>query len=122
MVNMKGGTLGQVLRDSRVALDFGLREFAKRLDITPSYLSDIECDRRVPSEEVLSNLAQALDLELDHLMALAGRVGDDAERYMKNHPTAGVLFRRISDKGLREEDLRKLLQEVEKLSGRKGGA
>ena len=120
MANMSGGTLGEVLRQARVKLDLGLREFAKKLGITPSYLSDIEYDRRVPSEEVLSKLAGALHLEVDHLMALAGRVGDDAERYLKHHPAAGVLFRRISDRKLPEEDLKKLLQEVDKMGSKKG--
>jgi len=120
MANISGGTLGEVLRGARVKLDLGLRELAKQLGITPSYLSDIEYDRRVPSEDVLSQLAKALDLELDHLMALAGRVGDTAERYLKRHPAAGVLFRRISDRQLPEHDLKKLLQEVDKLGGKKG--
>lgn len=120
MANISGGTLGEVLREARVKLDLGLREFAKKLGITPSYLSDIEYDRRVPSEEVLSKLAGALQLETDHLMALAGRVGDNAERYLKHHPAAGVLFRRISDQKLPEEDLKKLLREVDKMAGKKG--
>jgi transcriptional regulator with XRE-family HTH domain len=120
MANFSGGTLGEVLRGARVKLGLGLRELAKQLGITPSYLSDIEYDRRVPSEDVLSQLAKALNLELDHLMALAGRVGDTAERYLRRHPAAGVLFRRISDRQLPEDDLKRLLQEVDKLGSKKG--
>ena len=85
-------------------------------------MSDIEYDRRVPSEDVLSQLAQGLNLELDHLMALAGRVGDTAERYLKRHPAAGVLFRRISDRQLPEDDLKKLLLAVDKLGAKKGSS
>lgn len=122
MANTDGRSLGEVLRDTRVEAGLSLRDVAKRLDLAPSYLSDIENDRRVPSEEVLGHLAEELNLKLDDLMARAGRVGDQAERYMKQHPAAGVLFRRISDKRLADEDLKKLLTTVEKMGSKKDGS
>jgi len=122
MADTDGRSLGDVVRNKRVELDISLRDLAKKLAIAPSYLSDIENDRRVPSEDVLERLAAELKLKLDDLMARAGRFGDEAERYMKQHPTAGVLFRRISDKRLPDEDLKKLLSTVEKMGTKKGGA
>ena|SRR5712691_8034719 len=113
-------TLGEVLRDARVAAGFSLRDLAKKLSITPSYISDIENNRRVPSEEVLTQLAAEFKLEFDDLMARAGRVGEDAARYLKQHPAAGALFRRISDKRLPEEKLRELLKQVEQMVPKKG--
>ena len=112
---MQDRTLGEIIRAGRLAKKLGLRELARELDITPSYLSDIENDRRVPSEEVLRKLAGRLDLDADHLLALAGRFGDDAERYMKRNPSVGVLFRRISEHNLKEDDIQKLADQVEKL-------
>lgn len=108
-------SLGDVIRAARLAADLSLRDLTKRVSVTPSYLSDIENDRRVPSQEVLSTIAVVLQLDLDHLMALAGRLGDDAERFLKRHPTAGVLFRTISDHNLSEDALRTLVQETERL-------
>ena len=75
-------TLGDTLRDARLALGLSLREVARRGNIAPSYLSDIEHDRRTPAEEVLHALAALLELDFDDLMAQAGRIGDDAERYL----------------------------------------
>jgi transcriptional regulator with XRE-family HTH domain len=121
MANTDGRSLGEVLRDARVQADLTLRDVARKLDLAPSYLSDIENNRRVPSEEVLGRLAGELKLQSDDLMARAGRVGDQAERYMKQHPAVGVLFRRISDKRLADEDLEKLLTTVEKMRSKKGG-
>lgn len=92
-----------------------LRPFAEELELAPSYLSDIENDRRVPSEEVMKRIASKLSLNFDHLMALAGRFGEEAERYIKKNPAAGVLFRRISQGNLREEQLMKLLEVTETL-------
>ena len=85
------------------------------MEITPSYLSDIENDRRVPAEEVLKTIAKELELPFDELMALGGRLDEQTEEYLKRQPTAGVLFRRISARKLGVEDLKKLLDQAEKL-------
>ncbi len=114
-------TIGETIRDARSAADLSLRDLSKELGISPSYLSDIENDRRVPSEEVVTQLATSLKLNFNDLMARAGRVGDQAERYLKHHPTAGVLFRRISDKRLPEDQLQKLLRAVENMEPKKKG-
>jgi len=119
MANTRSDTLGEVVRNRRVERELSLRDATKKLGITPSYLSDIENDRRVPSEEVTRSLADFLGLNFDDLMALAGRFGQDAERYLKRTPTAGMLFRKISEYKLPDEDLKKLLDDIEKLSRKK---
>lgn len=98
-----------------MAAELSLRELARRIERAPSYLNDIEHDRRVPSEGVLRQLATELRLDADLLLAAAGRVGEGAERYMRSNPTAGVLFRRVSDAGLGEQDLRHLLEQAEEI-------
>ncbi len=114
-------TLGDVVREGRIARGCSLRDLAKLVDKTPSYLSDIENNRRVPAEDVLRVLARELDLDFDELMARAGRFGEDAVRYMQRTPAAGVLFRRVSERELGEKDLQKVSQFIEDL-GRKGKA
>lgn len=98
-----------------MAAELSLRELARRIEHAPSYLNDIEHDRRVPSEAVLRQLAAELNLDADLLLAAAGRVGEGAQRYMQSNPTAGVLFRRVSDAGLGEHDLKHLLEQAEKM-------
>lgn len=98
VANMANKTLGDEIRSARLQKGLGLRELARSIDLTPSYLSDIENDRRVPSEEVLKTLAGALDLDFDRLMGLAGRFGDEAERLLRRTPASGVLFRRLSQR------------------------
>src|SRR5437762_1315677 len=112
-------TLGEVIRNARVASGRSLREFARALEITPSYQSDIENDRRVPSEEVLKKIAGLLNLNYEELMALAGRFGDNAERYLRRHPTAGALFRKLSEANAPEDVLRKMLHEAEDFERKK---
>ena len=55
---MPGLTLGEQVRRARGPL--GLRELARRIGITPSYLSDIEHDRRRPSEATWKALVLAI--------------------------------------------------------------
>lgn len=106
-------TLGTVIRDARVKSGRSLREFSKLLDITPSYQSDIENDRRVPAEEVLKRIADLLALNFEDLMALAGRLGGDAERYLRRQPAAGALFRKLTETNAPEALLRKMIAEAE---------
>jgi transcriptional regulator with XRE-family HTH domain len=114
-----GASLGQQVRDARVAAGLSLRALARQLEVAPSYMNDIENDRRVPSEAVLRRIASELDLDADLLLATAGRVGEGAREYIKEQPAAGVLFRRLSDARLDEQGLKKLLEEAEKMITRR---
>lgn len=114
-------TLGDRVRVARVAAGWSLRDLAKRVDKTPSYLSDIENDRRVPSEDTLQGLSQILGLDFDELMAAAGRFGEDTDRYLRRQPTAGVLMRRLSQQNLDKEALELLLKQAERLGQQKRG-
>jgi transcriptional regulator with XRE-family HTH domain len=103
-------TIGEVIHDRRATLKLSLRDLTKQLEITPSYLSDIENNRRVPSEQVLAKLADFLKLDYDDLMARAGRFGDDAVRYMKKTPAAGLLFRRLAEEQASRETVEEILK------------
>ncbi len=107
-------SLGERVRDARLGRQLGVREFARQLEIPPSYLSDIEADRRAPAEPLMHTLADALDLEFDQMMALSGRLGAQAERYIKRTPDAALLFRRISEKKLSPDELAELREIVDK--------
>ena len=93
-----------------------LRELARRTQKAPSYLNDIEYNRRVPSESVVRQLSEELDLDVDLMLAAAGRVGEGAEEYMRSEPTAGVLFRRVAQEQLDETALQDLLAHVDQLA------
>src|SRR6266542_855539 len=111
--DMADETLGDRIRGRRVELSLGLRALAGDLGVSPSYVSDIENDRRVPSEEVLKAIGTRLGLDYDDLMALAGRFGDEADRYMRRTPAAGALFRRLSERGFSDDRVRKILRQIE---------
>ncbi|MCS7235636.1 MAG: helix-turn-helix transcriptional regulator [Armatimonadota bacterium] len=112
-------TLGSYIRRTRSARQVTLRKLAAAVGVTPSYLSDIENDRRVPSEEVLERIARELDLDLDELMALRGKLDDATEEYLKRSPAAVRLFRRIAQQELNEAQLAELERQAANLGRRK---
>ena len=115
----RGKTLGDMIREARVGKAMTLRDLASKLGKTASYLSDIENDRRIPSEEMLRDLSRLLSLDFNDLMARAGRLGEEALRYMSRTPAAGVLFRKLSEDDATEEVIDELTRVADKLSKRK---
>lgn len=108
-------SLGDVINEARLDKRLSLRALARELAIVPSYLSDIENDRRIPSETVLRKISQVLDLDFDRLMQEAGRLGEHAEQYLRDNQLAGQLFRRIASSQLDTKALEELLNSLEQI-------
>lgn len=108
-------SFGEQIAEARKASGRSLRDLAGAIHRSPSYLNDIEHGRRVPSSDVVGELAEALTLDRDALLAAAGRVGEGAEEYMRSTPNAGVLLRKVSRAGLSNDDLGKLIRSAEKM-------
>lgn len=106
-------TLGQLIRQARDSKKVTLRSLAAQLEITPSYLCDIELDRRIPAEGVLIRIADLLKIDRDTLYALSGRVGSETEAYIKKHPKVITLLRTIAAKDLSDTQLKGLINEAE---------
>lgn len=69
--------LGPKLRSVRNSLDLTLEEVSSRLDVAPSYLSEIERGNKVPSLKMLCSLSSYLDLSRSFLRnVLAGPEGE----------------------------------------------
>ena len=52
-------TFGEQIRELREKKDLSVRELAKRIKVTPPFLSDVELGRRHPSEDVLGKLGMS---------------------------------------------------------------
>jgi transcriptional regulator with XRE-family HTH domain len=101
--------LGSFMRRRRDELDISLREFAKRLDCSAAFISDIELGRRHPSEKVLSEIARVLDVKLETLQALDERPPiDEIKRLTQSDPRYALAFRTMIDKKVSAEELLQL--------------
>lgn len=106
--------LGHKLRSIRNSKGLTLEEVSSQLSVTPSYLSEIERGKKVPSLKVLCNLATYLNLSKSFLRGILEEPEDKtksfgemvASRRSEMNVTIGELSRRI-------EWPRKYLERVE---------
>jgi transcriptional regulator with XRE-family HTH domain len=108
-------SLGELISAGRKQKQMSLRDLAGRLGLSPSFLNDVEHNRRVPSAANISAISDALELDANSLMAAAGRVGDHAEQYVKSEPLAGALLRTAASGSMSAAELEKLIQSAQKI-------
>ena len=80
---------GAFIRREREGLDpkVGLRAMAKKILVSPTYLSKIERDEfPPPAEDKVIAIAEILDLDVDVLLARAGKVSSDLTQIIREHP------------------------------------
>lgn len=101
-------TLGDRIRELREEKDLSLRELAKKIKVTPPFLSDVELGKRFPSDENLALIAAELDTSVEALKQFDTRPPvEEMKRKAAQNPDLGVLFRKMVD--LPPEEIRKLL-------------
>lgn len=121
MVNeFNGQTFGHALRTLRMDKNVTLRELARRLDVTPTYLSQVEQDKfNPPTADRVKQIGGILGLsqeQVDGLVVLAGRVPRELHDVLDEHPHEMATFLRTA-RGLTAEDLRQLTEEAQRLKG-----
>ena len=70
-------SLGDYLKEQRLAARLSLRQLAEQVGVSNPYLSQIERGLRKPSAEVLQQLARALRVSAEQLYVRAGIVHPD---------------------------------------------
>ena len=94
-------SLGERIKELRLASNVSLRTFATRIGKSPAFLSDIELGRRYPSSEVLEVIAKELRVEAAELDKLDTRGSiDDMKRLIQKDPSWGFAFRTVADSAL----------------------
>jgi transcriptional regulator with XRE-family HTH domain len=116
---MTGGEkFGAFIRREREGREIGLREMAKKIGVSPTYLSKIERDEFTPpAEDKVRAIAQIIECDPDQLLAMAGRVPSDLADIIKRHPVEMSALLRTAN-GLTAEDLVRLAREAGKAKGK----
>ena len=119
---------GDYLKKLRLERNFGLREFAKLVDILPSNLCHIESGRHSPpqSKEILEKIAKVLKLKeggekwnrLFDLAAAPGEIPADVKRYFEKQRIVEelpLMARTIKNKKMTRKEIEKLIEDIKKL-------
>jgi transcriptional regulator with XRE-family HTH domain len=105
---------GAFIRQRREATEIGLREMAKKVGVSPTYLSKVERDEfPPPAEDKVRKIAEILACDPDDLLARAGRVSSDLGAIIKRQPIdIAALLRTVN--GMSAEQLQRLAKEAKK--------
>src|SRR6187397_2010252 len=99
---MSGEKFGHLVRRERIAKEIGLREMAKMIGVSPTYLSKVERDEFAPpAEDKVKTIAKILDQDADELLALAGKVASDVTDIIKKNPEMATFLRTASPDAVR---------------------
>ena len=106
--------IGPYIRRRRDELDLSLREFAKKLDCSPAFISDIELGRRHPSDKVLIEMARILKVKVEELRGMDVRAPiDEIKRITQDDPTFALAFRTVIDKNISANELLEFVKKKE---------
>lgn len=113
----EGLKFGAFVRREREAREIGLREMAKKIGVSPTYMSKVERDEFTPpTEDKVRAIAQIIECDPDELLALAGRMPSDLADIIKRAPVeVSALLRTTS--GMTRDEIARLAAEARKTRG-----
>ncbi|MBT6936761.1 MAG: helix-turn-helix transcriptional regulator [Candidatus Marinimicrobia bacterium] len=103
--------LGKLIRKLRKQKGLSLRQLAEKVSVSFVNIAHIENGRIATSEEVIKELAKALDYDVDKLLAAADSVNEDIKNIIKKLPTAVPEFLRTA-KNLTEKEWKDLTEQI----------
>ncbi len=110
----KKQTFGELLREARIAKGYSLRKFAKEVDVSPTYLSQIEQGKVAPpTADRVERIATLLEESVDEWMALADRLADELPDIIHRSTVIPDILRATN--GMTVEQLQKLREAAEKI-------
>lgn len=132
--NIKGENMSEFsnyLKERRLEKNITLRKMAKDLEISVSYLSDIESGHKMAPnskedkyKNLIDQMATYLELsedEREKLVMLAdkdlidrGHMSNDITSYIGQTPLASVALRKAKESNLTDEDWKKIINNMDK--------
>lgn len=117
-------TFGAFLTAKREEKDITLREMARILDVSPTFISDVEKNRSTPKAERLERLAEALNLDNDEKAVMYDLVGKqrdsvapDLPEYIKGRDYVSAALRTARDLDAGEKEWLEFVAELKKRKG-----
>lgn len=74
---------GMVLRTFRLAKEYTIREIAKKMDVSPNYISEVETGKKMCSVDVLEKYSQALEVPLSSIIKVCELQNEKKWNYIR---------------------------------------
>ena len=124
-MNTQYQNFGEFLQRKRTEKQITLRKMAEMIGITAPYLTDIEKDRRNPTEkeklELISQILMLNDEDKTTMYDLAGKkrnsVAPDLPNYIMEHDYVSAALRTARDLEASEADWLKFVEELRQRKG-----
>ena len=105
-------TLGDRIRELREENDLTLRELAAKINVSASFISDIELGRRNPSDERIRQLARLLGTTLEDLNQFDTRPPiREIRSVVRSDPRYSVALRQMMDRKISSADLMEFIRQ-----------
>lgn len=106
-------SFGEYIRDLRIKSKYGLRELARKLEMSATYLNDIEKQKRsAPKPDTVSKLAELLNADEQLIIDLASMsrkdIAIDIKTMIQKSPETVNLLRAIRDFSPNEKQIKKM--------------
>jgi transcriptional regulator with XRE-family HTH domain len=109
-------SIGEELRKLRKTKNLTLKEVAEKAGVSTMYISEIERDLKVPSDEVICKLAKIYNVDEKELFEGFGRIPEDIlEELTSNKDLFAVLYEVSRNNKLDEASKERLYKQIYEL-------
>lgn len=104
-------TLGERIRELREEQDLSLRELAGKVGVSAAFMSDVELNRRYPSDKHLRAIARHLKAALADLKEYDTRPPvQELRKAALSDPQYGYAFRQMMDKQISAKEILEFIE------------
>ncbi|NOR15677.1 MAG: helix-turn-helix domain-containing protein [Candidatus Aminicenantes bacterium] len=109
---------GHTLRMLRTTAGLSLRSLAKKIDVSPAYLSQVELGKlKPPTHDRINKIAETIGVPEDLLIEMSHRPNPDTILLLRGHQELNEFIRLTYDIGLESRDIFEIISLMRKLGG-----
>ncbi|MCJ7580184.1 MAG: helix-turn-helix domain-containing protein [Candidatus Aminicenantes bacterium] len=109
---------GHTLRMLRTTAGISLRSLAKKIDVSPAYLSQIELGKlNPPTHDRIKKIAETIGIPVSLLTEISHRPNPDVILLIQGHQELNELIRMAFDIGLKDRDIFEMIALMQRLGG-----
>jgi transcriptional regulator with XRE-family HTH domain len=82
---MSENEFGKAFKKLREEQGFSIKKLAGSLQVNYTYLSKIENNKSIPSDEFIDKIAELFKVDADELKMQAGKIPEDVKKIIKNN-------------------------------------